>query len=82
MQKNKMFNFDYSYLSLPNQFHSLTKATVFPNPEVILLNKKLCKTFNIEINNNEDLVDLLLVKSKLGLILASFLFLIDCIFLQ
>ena len=65
MQKNKMFNFDYSYLSLPNQFHSLTKATKFPSPEVILLNKKLCKTFNIEINNNEDLVNLLLVKSKL-----------------
>ena len=33
MQKNKMFNFDYSYLSLPNQFYSITESNIFPNPE-------------------------------------------------
>jgi len=67
MQKNKMFNFDYSYLSLPNQFHSLTKTNIFPNPEVILLNKKLCNTFNLLINNEEDLATLLLGESKLNI---------------
>ena len=66
MQKNKMFNFVYSYLSLPNQFHSLTKTNLFPNPQAILINKKLCNTFNLLINNKEDLTTLLLVKSKLN----------------
>jgi uncharacterized protein YdiU (UPF0061 family) len=66
MQKNKMFNFDYSYLSLPNQFYSLTETNLFPNPKAILINKKLCNTFNPSINNEEDLANLLLVKSKLN----------------
>jgi len=64
MQKNRMFNFDYSYLSLPNQFYSLTEADIFPNPEVILINKTLCNTFNLLINNKQDLTTLLLIKNK------------------
>ena len=66
MQKNKMFNFDYSYLSLPNQFYSITESNIFPNPEAILINKKLCNTFNLSINSKEDLATLLLVKKKLN----------------
>ena len=61
-----MFNFDYSYLSLPHQFYSLTESNIFPNPEVILINEKLFNRFNILINNKDDLATLLLEKSKLN----------------
>jgi len=66
MQKNKMFNFDYSYLSLPNQFYSLTETNIFPKPQAILINEQLCNTFNLLINNKQDLATLLLIKSKLN----------------
>tara|TARA_B100000579_G_scaffold177310_1_gene144493 strand:+ start:3997 stop:5427 length:1431 start_codon:yes stop_codon:yes gene_type:complete len=61
-----MFNFDYSYLSLPDQFYSVTQTNIFPKPEAILINKQLCNTINLLINNKEDLANLLLVKSKLN----------------
>ncbi len=64
MQTNKMFNFDYSYLSIPDQFYSITQTNIFPKPEAILINKQLCNTINLLINNKEDLAKLLLVKSK------------------
>ena len=66
MQKNKMFNFDYSYLSLPNQFYSITKSDIFPKPETILINEKLCNTLNVSINRKEDLATSLLVKNTLN----------------
>ena len=66
MRTNKMFNFDYSYLSLPDQFYSVTQTNIFPKPEAILINKQLCNTINLLINNKEDLANLLLVKSKLN----------------
>ena len=59
-----MFNFDYSYLSLPDQFYSLTQINKFPKPESFLINKKLCNTFNILIKKNKDLTNLLLTKNK------------------
>ena len=64
MPKNKMFNFDYSYLSLPNQFYSATESSVFPKPEAIIINKKLCNNFDLSINTKEDLANILLVKKK------------------
>ena len=66
MQKNKMFNFDYSYLSLPNQFYSITESNIFPNPEAILINKKLCNILNLSINSKEDLASLILGKKTLN----------------
>ena len=66
MQKNKMFNFDYSYLSLPNQFYSITESNIFPNPEAILINKKLCNILNLSINSKEDLASLILGKKPLN----------------
>ena len=66
MQKQKMFKFDYSYLSLPAQFYSLTDANIFPNPEVILVNQSLLNRFNLLINNKDDLANLLLEKSKIN----------------
>ena len=64
MQTNNMFNFEYSYLSLPNQFYSLTKTNIFPEPKVVLINKKLCNSLNISISNKEDLTRLILVKNN------------------
>ncbi|MBJ05287.1 MAG: hypothetical protein CMP65_05255 [Flavobacteriales bacterium] len=64
MQTNNMFNFEYSYLSLPNQFYSLTKTNIFPKPKVVLINKKLCDSLNISISNKEDLTRLILVKNN------------------
>ena len=59
-----MFNFDYSYLSLPNQFYSITETNVFPKSETILINKKICDKFNLSINSKKYLTTLLLDKRK------------------
>ncbi len=64
MQKNKMFNFDYSYLSLPNTFYSNTAINRFPKPEVLIINKKLCNKLNLDFNIKDDLTNLLLKKDK------------------
>ena len=64
MQKNKMFNFDYSYLSLPNTFYSNTAINIFPKPEVLIINKKLCNKLNLDVNIKDDLTNLLLKKDK------------------
>ena len=61
-----MFKFDYSYLTLPSQFYSRTKASTFPKPRVIIINQKLCNTFNFLIKNKNDLATLLLVNRKLN----------------
>jgi hypothetical protein len=46
MQKNSLFNFDYSYLSLPDKFYSFVKPQVFPKPEVFLFNQLLGDSLN------------------------------------
>ena len=61
-----MFKFDYSYLSLPDQFYSITALNIFPNPEVMLINQSLCNRFNLLVNNKEDLANFLLEKSKIN----------------
>ena len=55
-----MFNFEYSYLSLPDKFHSLTKTSLFPKPDIFLLNKELYKEFNFPTESKEDLIPILL----------------------
>ena len=55
-----MFNFEYSYLSLPDKFHSLTKTSLFPKPDIFLLNKELYKEFNFPTESKEDLIHILL----------------------
>ena len=59
-----MFNFDYSYLTLPNKFHSLTKPSSFPNAEVFLSNNKLLKQFNLPNDKKDKLIDILLCKKN------------------
>jgi hypothetical protein len=45
MPTNNPFNFDYSYLSLPEKFYSL--VNLFPSPEIFLVNDSL-KLMKIE----------------------------------
>ena len=54
-----MFNFDYSYLSLPEKFYSLTKPYLNSCPKVFLLNDQICDKFKLKINNKEKLINLL-----------------------
>ena len=54
-----MFNFDYSYLSLPEKFYSLTKPHLSSCPKVLLLNDQICDKFELKINNKEKLINLL-----------------------
>ena len=54
-----MFNFDYSYLSLPEKFYSLTKPHLNSCPKVFLLNDQMCDKFELKINNKEKLINLL-----------------------
>jgi len=54
-----MFNFDYSYLSLPEKFFSLTKPNLNSCPKVFLLNNQICDKFKLKINKEEKLINLL-----------------------
>ena len=54
-----MFNFDYSYLSLPKKFYSLTKPHLNSCPKVFLLNNQICDKFKLKINTKEKLINLL-----------------------
>jgi uncharacterized protein YdiU (UPF0061 family) len=42
-----MFNFDYSYLTLPNKFYSLEKPGLFPFAQTFLFNNKLYNEFKL-----------------------------------
>ena len=59
-----MFNFDYSYLTLPDKFHSLTKPNSFPNAEIFLSNNKLNKEFNLPNDRKDKLIDILLCEKN------------------
>ena len=54
-----MFNFDYSYLSLPEKFYSLTTPHLNSCPKVLLLNNQICNKFKLKINKKEKLIHLL-----------------------
>ena len=54
-----MFNFDYSYLSLPKKFYSLTKPEVNSDSKVFLLNDQISDEFKLKIKNSEELINLL-----------------------
>ena len=47
MPINHPFDFEYSYLSLPDKFYSLVKPGLFPSPEIFLLNDTLCDELNL-----------------------------------
>ena len=52
-----MFNFEYSYLSLPDKFHKLTEPFIFPNPEIFIINKKLYSELNFSFDKEKDLIN-------------------------
>ena len=52
-----MFNFEYSYLSLPDKFHKLTEPFIFPNPEIFIINKKLYSELNLSFDKEKDLIN-------------------------
>ena len=54
-----MFNFDYSYLSLPKKFYSLTKPYLNSRPQVFLLNDQICDKFKLKIKDSEKFINLL-----------------------
>ena len=54
-----MFNFDYSYLSLPKKFYSLTKPEVNSGSKVFLLNDQISDEFKLKIKNSKELINLL-----------------------
>ena len=56
MKKNKLFNFESSYLSLPDKFHSMVKPDLFNEPEIFLLNKELCHQLNLSMESKEELL--------------------------
>ena len=60
MQKNKIFNFNYSYLTLPKKFYSLTNVSKFSKPKVFQINDKLLNTLKVPLNNKENLTRILL----------------------
>ena len=64
MQKNSMFKFSYSYLNLPEKFHSITEIPSFPKLETFVINKKLFKSLNILIDKKDDLANILAGKEK------------------
>ncbi|MBF24934.1 MAG: hypothetical protein CMP49_00215 [Flavobacteriales bacterium] len=59
MQKNKMFKFEYSYLSLPKKLYSLSKKEKFPKIHITLLNKDLCTKLDLTSNNKKDMINIL-----------------------
>lgn len=67
MQKNSFFNFDYSYLSLPDKFYSFVKPQKFPKPELFLFNQTLADALNLNIESKEDLINLISNKDSIGL---------------
>ncbi len=50
------WNFENSYLELPNIFYSKTKAENFPKLELILKNKDLIDNLNINHENFDNLL--------------------------
>lgn len=62
MHINSPFNFDYSYLSLPDKFHSLVKPALFTTSELFQLNSALCHQLKVSTESEEDLITAILVK--------------------
>ncbi len=63
------FNFDYSYLSLPDKFFSVTKTSVFAEPDVYVLNNQLCDDLHISV---DDLTNFVPYIGKESIALQSF----------
>ncbi len=54
MHTGDLFNFDNSYLSLPDIFYSIVKPSSFTNAQISLLNENLCDQLNVSTKNSVD----------------------------
>ena len=54
-----MFNFDFSYLSLPKKFYAHTKPDINPIAKVFILNDVICNKFNFTLNDKQSLISFL-----------------------
>jgi serine/tyrosine/threonine adenylyltransferase len=63
MAAHSLFNFDYSYLTLPVKFYSLVRTAPFPQPEIFLLNKELANQLDVDVAGKEDLCKVFLEDS-------------------
>ncbi len=55
---NNLFNFDNSYLSLPDKFYSIVRPISFTNADIFILNEKLCAELNVSTKNPDDFIAL------------------------
>jgi serine/tyrosine/threonine adenylyltransferase len=53
MQKKKIFNLEFSYVSLPDTFYSFVKPEPVTKPEMVLLNHPVCRELNISLQDPE-----------------------------
>ena len=51
-----MFNFDFSYLSLPKIFYMQTKPDINSSAKVFILNDVICNKFNFSLNDKQRLI--------------------------
>ncbi len=54
-----MFNFDFSYLSLPKKFYAYTKPDINPSAKVFILNNVICNKFNFTFDDKQKLISFL-----------------------
>ena len=48
------WNFDNSYLKLPENFYSFVKANNFPEPKIVILNKEVFNILNLKISEKNE----------------------------
>ena len=54
-----MFNFDFSYLSLPKKFYTHTKPDINSSAKVFILNNEICNKFNFTLDDKQKLIGFL-----------------------
>ena len=54
-----MFNFDFSYLSLPKKFYRHTKPDIKSSAKVFILNNVICNKFNFTFDDKQKLISFL-----------------------
>lgn len=59
MQKNTLFNFQNTYLSLPSKFYSIVKPTFEGRPEMVINNDVLAAEMDISSKNAADFISVL-----------------------
>jgi uncharacterized protein YdiU (UPF0061 family) len=59
MQTSILFNLDYSYLSLPDTFHSLVVPTSLDQPEPFLFNRQLADELTLNLLDSADAASIL-----------------------